>query len=134
VAPKKVYTGINIQFPISELIISGKKKIETRTYPVPDKYLGQEMLLIETPGINGEFKSRIRAVIVFSSCFEYKDKAEFYKDVNKHCVTFDSAWAWDDSKGKWGWNVEVKEVFNSPLPLKKRTGIIYSINLSIERK
>ena len=30
---KKSYVGINIQFPISQLIVDGKKTIETRTYP-----------------------------------------------------------------------------------------------------
>lgn len=91
---KKTYTGINIQWPISELILSGQKTIETRTYPIPKKYLNQEMLMIETPGKNGKFKARIVAIIKFTDCFRYKNKKDFYKDSHKHFVTSSSEWAW----------------------------------------
>lgn len=47
---KRTLCGINIQFPISQLIVDGSKTIETRTYPIPDHYIGKEMILIETPG------------------------------------------------------------------------------------
>ena len=129
---KKTYTGINIQWPISELILSGKKTIETRTYPIPPKYLNQEMILIETPGRHGKFKSRMRAFIVFTGCFQYDDATSFYRDSKHHAVTPDSDWAWDKSKGKWGWKVKVIKVFDEPIPLQKRTGIKFSKNIKID--
>ena len=122
----KKYTGINVQFPISELIISKEKTIETRTYPIPDRYVGEEMILIETPGKKGKFKARMRAIVVFTSCFKYSSEKQFYKDVRRHCVTRDSDWAWVPGKEKWGWEVVVRRVFKTPLPLKKRSGIVYS--------
>ena len=125
------YTGINIQWPISELIINGKKTIETRTYPIPKNYLGKEMLLIETPGKNREFKSRIRAKIIFTRCFEYLNEKSFYKDQKLHCVTPGSGWAWNDDKGKWGWELRIIEVFDTPIPMPKKTGIKYSKDISI---
>jgi hypothetical protein len=126
----KTYTGINIQWPISELILSGKKTIETRTYPIPEKYLNQEMLMIETPGKHGKFKSRIVAIIKFTKCIKYKTKKDFYNDINKHCVTKDSIWAWKDGE-KWGWQVEIKETVTPSKLVEKTKGIIYTSNLSI---
>jgi hypothetical protein len=122
---KKEYSGINIQWPISELILTGKKTIETRTYPIPNHYLNKEMILIETPGKKGNFKSRMRGIILFTDCFEYENKSAFYKDSKKHCVTPNSEWAWID-KPKWGWKVEIKKLFPKPLPLQKRAGIKFS--------
>jgi len=65
----KKLTGINIQFPISRLILSGEKTVETRTYPIPEHYINQELAIIETPGRDGDFKARIVGTIIFSGCF-----------------------------------------------------------------
>ena len=127
----KTYTGINIQYPISQLIIEKKKTIETRTYPIPPNYLGQEMALIETPGKTGKFKARIIAIIKFTDCFQYKNKKEFYAQSNLHCVTPDSIWAWYDGE-KWGWPVEVIKILQTPIELKKRGGIKYNRGLTIK--
>lgn len=126
---KKKYTGINIQWPISEDIIEGRKTIETRTYPLPKNYLNVEMLLVETPGKNGKFKARIRAVIKFTSCFKYASKKEFYADSKKHLVTKESIWAWKE-KEKWGWHVEVVKIITTPITDLPH-GIVYRKNLSI---
>ena len=127
----KTYTGINIQYPISQLIIENKKTIETRTYPIPPNYLGQEMALIETPGKTGKFKARIIAIIKFTDCFQYKSKKEFYAQSNLHCVTQDSIWAWHNGK-KWGWPVKVIKILQKPIELKKRGGIKYTKDLALE--
>ena len=127
---KKVYTGINIQWPISEDITSGEKVIETRTYPIPEKYIGEDVLLIETPGKKGKFKARITAIVRFTECFEYKNKKQFYADVDKHLVDKNSDWAWKD-KGKWGWKVKVIKVFKKPLDAPKKKGIKYTSNISL---
>ena len=103
---KKTYTGINIQWPISQDILSGKKTIETRTYPIPEKYLNVEMAMIETPGKHGKFKARVVAIIKFTDYFQYKSKKSFYADKDKHLVTPDSPWAWQD-KEKWGWKLQI---------------------------
>ena len=124
-------SGINIQWPISELILQGKKTIETRTYPVPQKYLNQDMIMIETPGKSGRFKSRMRCILKFTECFQYKSRQDFYNDIDKHCVSKDSPWKWDPTKPKWGWIVEVVEVFDKPLQLKKRPGIKFSTDIEI---
>jgi hypothetical protein len=127
---KRNYSGINIQWPISELILSGKKTIETRTYKIPQKYINQEMLMIETPGKNGNFRARIVGIIKFTNCFEYKSKTDFYEDIDKHQVTPQSPWAWKKEK-KWGWNVVVIKLIQKPIILNKRKGIIYTNNIQI---
>jgi len=126
----KTYTGINIQFPVSQLISNGEKIIETRTYPIPYRYLNQEMALIETPGKNGKFKARIIAIIKFTECFQYKSKKEFYSQTDQHCVTKESVWAWNSGK-KWGWKVIVIKKLGQPKTLKCQKGIVYTKNLTL---
>jgi hypothetical protein len=124
--------GINIQYPISELILSGQKTVETRTYPIPDKYKNVPMLLIETPGRTGKFKSRIRAVIKFNDSFPYKSSKDFYKDIERHAVSPTSLWKWVEEKPKWGWPVEVIDIFETPFRLNKKTGIRFTTSIEID--
>ncbi|MBK7844120.1 MAG: hypothetical protein IPJ71_10565 [Bdellovibrionales bacterium] len=126
----KKYTGINIQWPISELILSGKKSIETRTYPIPPDYIGKELALIETPGKSGKFKARIVGIITFSDCFKYSNKAEFYNDSPKHFVTPNSKWAWLD-KAKWGWRIDRVVPLQAPKPYLGRKGIVFTKNIKV---
>lgn len=128
---KKIYTGLNIQFPISRLILSGKKTVETRTYSIPKKYIGVDMLMVETPGKTGKFKSRIVAIIKFEKCFAYKNSEEFYKDFEQHCVTPSSIWGWSDRKPKWGWIISKVKKLDSPKVVKRRLGIIFSNGLEL---
>ena len=125
---KKSYPGINIQWPISELILSGEKTIETRTYPISEKYLNQEMVLIETPRSKGKLKARTRAIIVFEECFQYKNKKEFYEDYECHRVEKGSTWDWKD-KPKWGWKVKVKTLTEKQMVSQK--GIVFTSSITI---
>ncbi|MBK9039455.1 MAG: hypothetical protein IPL83_09880 [Bdellovibrionales bacterium] len=127
--PKK-YVGINIQFPISQLILDGTKTVETRTYPIPPAYLGEEMLLVETPGPTGKFKSRIRAIIKFNECFQYKSKSHFAKDVKRHAVEPGTIWDWENDKPKWGWVVEVVKKVEIDFPSRKKKGIRFTKDLA----
>ncbi len=121
---KKTYTGINIQWPISREIIAGKKTIETRTYPIPPHYLNKEMLLIETPGRTGKFKSRATAIIRFTKCFKYPNRKTFYADYPLHRIDKNSPWAW--KKPKWGWHIEVVKVIDPPVTFWGKKGIVYT--------
>ncbi len=129
----KTYTGINIQYPISQLILNGQKTIETRTYPIPEKYLGQDMLMIETPGKTGKFKSRIVAIIRFDFCSQYKNSNAFYKDIKLHHVTPDSNWAWIEGKPKWGWKITKLVTIKSPIKITKKIGIKFTNEISLTK-
>lgn len=126
----KSYTGINIQWPISQEILSGEKSVETRTYNIPAEYLNKEMLLIETPGKRGRFKSRAIAVIKFTNCYPYKSKTHFYSESKLHLVEKGSLWDWTDKK-KWGWKVEVIKRLTPFLEINQR-GIVYRKNIVLD--
>ena len=123
---KKTYTGINIQYPISRYIISGEKTVETRTYPLPDKYKNVDLAFIETPGQGGNFKARVVGLIRFSGCFQYKDKKSFYHDIKRHHVYKNSSWAWNDEKGKWGWIIDEVKSLNGEIEVAQRKGIVWT--------
>jgi len=125
----KLYNGVNVQYPISKLILSGEKVIETRTYKIPEKYLDTDIVMVETPGKKGKFKARVVAIIRFTACFKYNNKTEFYQDFDKHLVDKESPWAWKD-KPKWGWNVEIIKRLEAPVPCLKR-GITFRSNIEV---
>lgn len=130
---KKTYTGINIQFPISQLILSGKKIIETRTYPIPEGYLNQDLLMIETPGSEGTFKARGVCLIRFSECYQYKTLKSFRSEFSLHKVEDGSPWDWTPEKPKWGWKISKILILRLPTIIKKRKGIVFTKNLSINQ-
>lgn len=125
---RKKFTGINIQYPISDLILNGKKKIETRTYPIPEKLIGLPLLIIETPGKSAKFSSRIVGIIIFEGSFKYEDEKAFYKDSPLHFVDKNSPWKWT-SKGKWGWKITSVKKFKFQYDAPRKKGIVYTNNI-----
>lgn len=123
---QREFTGINIQWPISDLILNGEKVIETRTYPIPKKYIDKPLAFIETPGPGGHFQARIRAIICFSESFAYECENDFYSDVELHKVNPESKWRWVDEKPKWGWPIRYCTVFSEPCSAPSKKGIIFT--------
>ena len=41
------------------MLLSGEKTVETRGYPLPEKYVGCELAIIETPGPRGRREAGI---------------------------------------------------------------------------
>lgn len=120
-------TGLNVQSPWSSLLIKGVKNVETRSYPLPKKYEGVPLALIETPG-GKKFKSRIIGTITFSHCFKYKNEKSWKDDYNRHLVRPDDIYGWNENKPKYGWVVSNTVMFDHPLDPPKRRGIIFSSN------
>lgn len=118
--------GINIQWPISSLILDGRKTIETRTYPLPNRYKEKTLVIIETPGRSGRFKARIVGLIRFSSCFQYGSSSEFYSDIGRHYVRKDSPWAWNENAPKWAWIIDHVTRFEQARVAPKRKGIVFT--------
>ena len=46
-SPSRTY-GLELQNPFSELLISGRKTIETRGYPLPESLLYKHVIVIES--------------------------------------------------------------------------------------
>lgn len=128
---RRVFPGLCIQSPISQLILSGDKTIETRTYPISKKYLGLPIALIETPGKSRSFESRVIALITFGSCYKYADRKSFYKDQPSHKVSPDSPWAWNSKKPKWAWEITKVVPVKPAKRLTCRPGIVYTKNVEI---
>lgn len=129
----QTYTGINIQFPISSLILTGQKTIETRLYPIPESYIGKKLLIIETPGPAGDFKARVVGFIVFGLSFKYNSAKDFYRDSKKHCVTPDSPWCWTEGLNKWGWPIVYVEAFKKSKPAPSKKGIKFTKDIDLAR-
>lgn len=127
----KLYTGINIQYPISRLILQGKKTVETRTYPIPNQFIGKKLAVIETPGPKGAFKARVVAIIVFGESFKYENKRSFNKDSERHCVLPGSPWSWEKNKPKWGWPILFVKPLEKTRAAPKKKGIVYTRNISL---
>lgn len=120
--------GVNIQAPWAQELISGRKRIETRFYPLPTKWIGQPLAIIETPGKAGRFKRRIAGLVIFGQSWCYADRAAFTRDREKHRVkTDDPVFGWRDaSKPKWAWPVRWVMPYQQPLPPDFRAGMRYA--------
>ena len=122
-------TGINIQCPWSQLLIDGDKCVETRSYPLPEKYEGEELALIETPGKSGDFKARIIGTITFSHSFKYPDKNAWTDDYARHLVDKDNEhFGWKEDKDKYGWVVSEINKFQEYQLAPENKGIIFTNN------
>jgi hypothetical protein len=136
----KIIDGINIQWPWSELLASGKKIIETRSYALPERLRGVELAIIETPGKNGKrdagIKSaRIIGTIIFEKCYRYRSRGHWLKDRRKHCVPPDnSLFGFNYEKEKWGWVVKKVEKLDMPVPPPAKRGIIFAKNCKLVLK
>lgn len=127
----KFVPGINIQRPWSTLIVDGTKVVETRSYPIPKKYVGVEIAIIETPGAQGiRDKSRpakIVGTVVFENCFQYNSKAEWKKDFALHLVPEEhELFGFSSKTPKWGWRIASVKRFEKPLPAPVRKGITFT--------
>jgi len=125
-------TGINIQFPWSQLLIDGNKCVETRSYPLPEKYEGEELALIETPGKKGHFKARIIGTITFSHSFKYPDKNAWIDDYARHLVDLrDKNFEWKEEKDKYGWVVSNIIKFEEYQTAPENKGIVFTLNCEV---
>jgi len=125
-------TGINIQSPWSHMLINKEKCVETRSYSLPEKYVGEELALIETPGKSGKFKARVIGVITFSHSFQYSDEQEWQTDYNRHLVEQeDKIYGWKEDKEKHGWVVSDIIKFDESQPAPEKKGIIFTNNCQI---
>ena len=122
-------TGLNVQIPWSTLLINGTKSVETRSYPLPKKYVGEKLALVETPGKSSSFKSRIIGEITFSHSFKYPDEQAWKDDYLRHGVSCsDLMYSWD-KKPKYGWVVSNITKYDEPIEVKKKKGIIFTTGI-----
>lgn len=121
-------TGINIQYPWSQLLIDQHKCVETRSYPLPKKFIGEPLALIETPGSKAKFKARIIGIITFSHSFQYTSKIQWQNDYIRHLVdNTNPLFGWNN-KSKYGWVVCDIKKFDQPIIAPQNKGIVFTNN------
>jgi hypothetical protein len=126
-----ILPGINIQHPWSKLLLVGKKTVETRGYPLPEKFRGMELAIIETPGPDGKSagisSSRVVGIVVFAGSFRYETEKEWLSDRVRHLVPPDHPiFAFHPRKAKYGWIVASVQAFEIPFEPPRRRGRVYS--------
>ena len=125
-------TGINIQSPWSHLLVNKEKCVETRSYPLPEKYIGEELAIIETPGKSGGFKARIIGAITFSHSFKYPNKQTWEDDYLRHLVkNNDNMFGWNEDKDKYGWVVSNVTKLDEPQSAPEKKGIIFTLDCQV---
>lgn len=132
--PNEFLTGIHVQAPWSELILTGKKTVETRNYPLPQKFINIPLALIETPGYKKLCdKTMIRGIVIFEDFFKYQNRTAWENDFQRHLVDIsDPQFGFSDGKEKWGWKVSSVHIFDTPQPPPKKRSIIYAKNCEIQ--
>lgn len=117
--------GINIQYPWSELILSGEKRIETRSYPIPKHLLNVKLAIIETKRNKGK-PAQIVGIINFTECYQYKDYDHWASEYDFHKVPKDDPlYGFRKEKEKWAWLISESIRIPPQAPPKKR-GIKYA--------
>ena len=135
---KKLMPGINIQWPWSELLLEGKKTIETRSYPLPKRLENVEMAIIETPGPKGKSKAGIKSArvigtITFRTSKQYTSQKAWLADQKKHLVNpNDPQFKYTANKEKWAWYVNKITILPKPIAPPKKRGIIYARPFSLD--
>jgi hypothetical protein len=123
-----IIPGINIQAPWSGLILSGRKTVETRSYPLPDRHKGKRLAIIETPGKDKSAgKAKIIGIVVFSHSFRYEYRKQWFDDIGRHLVKpNDSMYKFESNKPKYGWVVKSVVSLKAVVPPPKKRGIIFA--------
>lgn len=119
---------------VVDAILEGNKTVETRVYPIPEKMILQNVLLIATYG--DKRKSKAVGEVIFSGFTIYTCAEDFYKDTKLHLIDeFDttSPWCWNSNGNnlKYGWIISKVTRFNDEYCLSKRPGIKFSRNMGI---
>ncbi|MEW6056154.1 MAG: hypothetical protein AB1540_06030 [Bdellovibrionota bacterium] len=122
--------GLNVQWPWSQLILEGKKTIETRSYPLPSSYRGMPIAVIETPGQDPSSPVRtaqIIGIVIFSDSFQYTTHRAWLRDQQHHLVPEGhKLFGYKKSKTKWGWRIKSIQTFSEPQRAPKHRGIVFT--------
>ena len=146
------FPGLNIQWPFSQLILSGDKTVEVRSYALGWKNIarpGVEMWLVETPGEAGALPkgwvlpgssavaprpkiAQIVGTVTFSASEEgsgerYENPADFRADVLNHRIGQGGKFDWQGKGERYGWRISAVRRLAQPVlqpGLKGTTGFV----------
>src|SRR6056297_2456612 len=107
-------TGLMVNGDWADMLVSGYKTVETRSYPIPAEYVGVPLMLIKT---GGSGVAQAIGVVQFSGSKQYPTKTAWGKDRKRHRVpAVHKDYGWNPKKKKFGWVVEKAEPLLIPIP------------------
>ena len=128
--------GLNIRWPVSQLILAGEKTVEVRDYDLGYRRIqlaNVETWLVETEGLVSNAstnaivgdallgprpkKAQIVAVIVFSRAEAYGDLEEFHADRARHRIREGGAQDWTGTGRRFRWQVASVRRLVCPVPI-----------------
>ncbi len=135
--------GLNVQWPFSQLLLSGAKTLEIRRYGLG--YLNiarahEEMWLVETLGKSSKpatvadishgtifgprpTRAQIVGCITFSACHQIISKEQFSSSRASHCIRAGSIFDWQDDASYYAWNVSATRQIIVPVPAPENKSI-----------
>jgi hypothetical protein len=97
---------LDCQKPWADLLVTGKKVIETRGYALPKFMVDKPVLIMETHR-GSHFFDKFVGVVVFSGSSAYESEEAWRKDHSLHMVDPKSkAFGWRDDVLKFKWIVK----------------------------
>jgi hypothetical protein len=124
--------GLELQSPWAELLLQGKKAIETRSYELPSALIGKRIDILRSVAGTARVSSLGNSIAVgsnltlppvqrlgwctFERVIHYTDKSSFEADESSHLVTEKSGYAWKDGETKvvYGWRVGEYGIYKDP--------------------
>lgn len=112
--------AICVHYPFSQLLISGKKKLEIRTWPFPKKFINEQIGIIEVfPGK----PSKLIGSVQFTKISLIQTEKDFLSLADQHKI-LDYPEKFKVKKFPvFAWHVEKKEAFKNHEPIKGFLGI-----------
>lgn len=133
--------GLEVQQPWAELLLAGRKSIETRDYPLPPHLLDVPLAVVQSAvgglATHGLASGHIVGTVAFSVCKEYTSRELWAADSAQHCVPADApatAFGWDQDafdagKRKYWWGVSRVHAITpaAPVALTESDRVVRSI-------
>ena len=139
-------SGININWPFSQLILAGVKTVEVRSYALGYRNVAQpdvEMWLVETPGpfrgsslaalgsaLLGDTVcgsqpqiAHIVGTVTFSTSHKYKHIREFHADEERHRIVRGSRYDWRGCDQRYAWSVSATRRLTETIPQPGPKGV-----------
>ena len=116
--------ALNITEPFATLIARGIKKVETRKYAPPARYIGKRIALV---GMNGAYSSVV-GTATLDLCGEYTSEHNWTRNFSAHCVPENSMFSWQnkaEDETIWWWRLTDPSYFKEHVPVQKKRGRIW---------
>lgn len=112
--------ALEVQQPWSEMLLSGQKVVETRSYPFPPWLLGERINILQTAeGEAGKSTApdeiwpmdqrfAFPGWIIVRECIHYCSREAWEADAARHLVPNDDAgsYGWSEQRDLYGWVIE----------------------------